>query len=246
MELLPERPPSDSARTELKYSVPEEVAAHALSRARAALVPDPHALSPTQRVTSLYLDTPDLTFLRWSLARASDRFKLRLRRYGDMPSATCYAELKRKTSSVVRKTRAAVPLHSVDAVLRAQPHDAAAFAKRDRDHLRAFVRHRCELSATPRILITSLREALRAPDPGELTAVTIDRGLSCQPACGVDLLGDPDAWTPIALPHGSEPSRVLLEVKLGAQRPAWLAALVEHLTPWRVSFSKYVAAMRTV
>ena len=39
----------------------------------------------TQAITSLYLDTPSLTFLRWHLEGASERFKLRVRAYGSAP-----------------------------------------------------------------------------------------------------------------------------------------------------------------
>src|SRR5215216_7020803 len=96
-----------AGRMELKYCVPDSVAAFALDVARAHLSPEPLAGGPRQRVTSLYLDTPDLQFLRWHRECAPDRFKLRIRRYGELSPALLYSEVKRKTRSVVRKQRTA-------------------------------------------------------------------------------------------------------------------------------------------
>ena len=63
-----------SGRVELKYAVPEDVAAHVLSLGLAFLDREVHAAEQRQRITSLYLDTPHRTFLRWHRARAADRF----------------------------------------------------------------------------------------------------------------------------------------------------------------------------
>src|SRR5262249_10786447 len=86
-------------------------------------------------------------------------------------------------------------------------------------------------------------EALRAAHPNDVTAVTVDRGLRCQATSGGDLIGDRHAWTPLALPLCADAPVVLLEVKVGADVAPWSAALIDELAPWRVSFSKYVAAM---
>jgi len=207
-----------AGRMELKYCVPAPVSDYVLDVARAYLVPDVLALGRRQRVTSLYLDTPQLTFLRWHRDRADDRFKLRIRRYGEQPAPTLYAELKRKTGSVVRKRRAGFPTKSLHAVLEGW----SALS-----------------GATPKMLVTCVREPLR--DPDSETAVTVDRALRYQPTGRADLIGDPRAWRPIPLPYTS--STALVEVKYGVNPPPWMAALIVQLAPWRVSFSKYAAAM---
>ena len=84
-------------RQELKYCMSERVARRTLDAAREYLVQEPLATGPRQRVTSLYLDTPDLTFLRWHRDGVADRYKLRIRYYGAAPAHTLYTELKRKT-----------------------------------------------------------------------------------------------------------------------------------------------------
>ena len=228
-------------RTELKFCVPGPLAAAALDVARGHLVPDALALGPRQRITSLYLDTPHLTFLRWHRERAVDRFKLRIRRYGDGPAPTLYAEVKRKTGSIVQKQRAAFPsgaLHFVLGNSDMTVWDGWPYRTGD---LEAFVRHRSQRAAAPRMLVTCVRESLRAP--ATAIAVTVDRDLRYQPIRDGDLVGDDCSWQPIPLPTLSEHGAALVELKHGPASPLWMEGLIVQLAPWRVSFSKYAAAM---
>jgi hypothetical protein len=91
------------------------------------------------------------------------------------------------------------------------------------------------------MLVTCVREPLR--DPEDETAVTVDRDLLYQPTRHADLVGDARAWQPIPLPYASGPATALVELKYGARPPEWMEALIAQLIPWRISFSKYVAAM---
>ena len=69
-------------RVEFKYSVPEGMAMWALQWSGVFLDRDRGLMGP-QLITSLYLDTPTLTFFRWHREQRPDRFKLRIRGYGD-------------------------------------------------------------------------------------------------------------------------------------------------------------------
>lgn len=229
------------SRTELKFCVPGPIAGAALDVARRYLAPDALALGPRQRITSLYLDTPRLTFLRWHRERAADRFKLRIRRYGDSPAPTLYAEVKRKTGSLVQKQRAAFPSDALRLVLESSDvtvWNAWLYRKGD---LEAFVRHRSQCAATPRMLVTCVRESLR--DPTTAIAVTVDRDLRYQAIRDGDLGGDDRGWQPIPLPAILGHGTALIELKCGPTLPLWMDELVSQLAPWRVSFSKYAAAM---
>lgn len=238
--LIEDRPCS-AGRMELKYCVPAPVSERVLDVARMYLAPDVLSLGPRQRVTSLYLDTPQLTFLRWHRDHAGDRFKLRIRRYGEQPPSTLYAELKRKTGPVVRKRRAAFPANALDAVLESSGVPNSAASPQDAKNLREFAYRRWVSGATPKILVTCVREPMR--DPDDETAVTVDRDLQYQPTRRADLLGDACAWRPIPLSCASGPATALVELKYGVRPPAWMEALIAQLAPWRVPFSKYVAAM---
>ena len=231
-------------RTELKYSVPGPIADAALHLARGYLRYDAFALGPQQLVTSLYLDTAHLTFLRWHREHVVDRFKLRIRRYGDRPAPTLYAEVKRKTGSIVRKHRAAFPAGALHAVLDASVcrvlSDSVGRVLSD-PALDEFMRHRSHCGAMPTMLVACVRESLR--DLRDGTAVTVDRDLRYQPTCRGDLIGEGGTWRPIPLPDASGHASALLELKHVLQPEPWMATLIEQLAPWRVSFSKYAAAM---
>ena len=209
-----------TGRLELKYCVPESVAARVLDIARAYLLPEPFARGPRQRVTSLYLDTPDFQFLRWHHERASDRLKLRIRRYGEVPPDVLYSEVKRKTRSVVRKERTAFLPGELPATI---------------------ARSRATWHAAPCALVTGVRESLR--DPQGIAAVTVDRALQCQPVSEADLQGRATAWRRLPLPRSNAADPVLLELKHGFDVPDWMLPLINTLAPARVSFSKYAAAM---
>jgi len=231
-------------RTELKYGVPGPIADAALHAARGYLPHDTFALGPQQLVTSLYFDTGQLTFLRWHRERVVDRFKLRVRRYGDQAAPTLYAEVKRKTGAVVRKTRAAFPADALYAVLNASAGrvlvEPVGRVLVD-PALEEFIRHRSRCGAMPTMLVSCIRESLRDADDG--TAVTVDRALRYQPTRCSDLTGQDGEWRSIPLPDSPGSASALLELKYALDPPPWMAALIEQLAPWRVSFSKYAAAM---
>ena len=238
-------------RTELKYSVPGPIADAALHVARSYLRPDAFALGPQQLITSLYLDTPHLTFLRWHRERVVDRFKLRIRRYGDHSAAMLYAEVKRKTGSIVRKHRAAFPADALYAVLSGAPPantegwaDAREWEGRvllDPAPMEEFVHHRSRCGAVPTMLVTCVRESLRDLQDG--TAVTVDRDLRYQPTSRGDLIGEAARGGRFPCLMRSDMQPHFVELKHVLQPQPWMADLIEQLAPWRVSFSKYAAAM---
>jgi hypothetical protein len=209
-----------TGRLELKYCVSESIAVRVLDIARAYLLPEPFASGPRQRVTSLYLDTPDFQFLRWHHERAADRLKLRIRRYGELPPHVLYSEVKRKTRSVVRKERTAFVADELPAVIASS---------------------RATWGAAPYALVTGMRESLR--DPQGVVAVTVDRALQYQPVSYADLQGRATEWRRLPLPRSNAVDPVLLELKHGFDTPDWMLPLINTLAPARVSFSKYAAAM---
>ncbi len=228
-------------RLELKYCVPTTVAERVLDLARSYLAPDPLALGPEQRITSLYLDTAQLTFLRWHREGSSDRFKLRIRRYGEHAAPVLYAEVKRKTRSVVRKWRAPFPAEALKTLFEGSDVTNDGATSQDVESLREFGRRRRVSGATPRMLITCVRESLRDPEDG--TAVTVDRDLRFQPTLHADLTGEERAWRTMRLPATAGLATTVVELKYGAQPPLWMDPLIPWLAQWRVSFSKYATAM---
>jgi hypothetical protein len=227
-------------RVELKYSVPEDLAAWALKWSGVFLQRD-GGLAGAQRITSLYLDTPTLTFFRWHCEGRADRFKLRVRGYGDATRDRVWAEIKRKTGMIVHKQRAPLPVLGLDSFLR----DAAPEGAPSGD-LQEFLNRRKAFHASPKLLLTCERDALRDKDGacGEL-AVTVDRRIQYQPTRRHDLVDDPNSWRAVKLPRKGDPANpavAIVEVKYMHQPPSWMASLILRLAPHRVGFSKYRAA----
>lgn len=221
-------------RVEKKYAVSERLAERVLEWSAGFLKRD-RGLDE-QRVTTLYLDTPSLTFYHAHLDREADRFKLRIRGYGDPPGDTVYAEIKRKAGDLVRKDRAELSFAMLSAILDDQHLEAACSPA-----VHEFVKTLSSFGAGPWTLVSGLRNALREHTADGELAVTADRQLIFQPTSRYSLAGDPTAWRPLMLPHHAS---AIVELKYVNQPPDWMATLMAELKPHRVRFSKYGAAIQ--
>jgi hypothetical protein len=234
-------------RYELKYWVPESLARAVEEWARPFVVRDPVGGGDgVQRNTSLYLDTPDHEFLDLHVEKAPDRFKLRVRRYGDPPSSPAFFEIKRKVKRVIAKRRALVAPEHVRGLL-----DGSTMAlpplKRasDQPHLEAFLYYMMVYRAVPTIYTSCIRTAYMSPDPEEDVRLTVDRNIVCQPATGFDFAPDPKRWVPAGGPEWApaHEGTVILELKFRGTAPWWMAELTQALPLDRNGYSKYVAAV---
>jgi VTC domain-containing protein len=231
---------SDIERTELKYAVSEETALDVLRWSRVFIKGD----CISQRVTSLYLDTPTLRFLRWQLDGCVDRFKLRVRGYGDELSDRLYVEVKRKTGDIVRKQRAEIPTTALSAVLGATVSIAEQVLEDNRSEaLRSFLNKRATFHAEPKILVSCQRQSLRESGVNGEVAVTVDRDIRYQQTCRRDLISDALAWRSVSLPGPDGAKGAIIELKYSSRPPQWLRTLTARLDPQHVNFSKYKAAM---
>lgn len=236
MSPSPGRPRGEQlSRFEYKYLV-SEAAARVL---RARIAPftrlDPHTRGPEGQYTisSLYLDTPDLQLLEMGLTGRAERFKLRVRRYSELPSEPAFLEVKRRVNGIVHKTRTRVSGPAASALLRSgtRPRDASSPAG-----LLEFQRRVLALRARPVLNVRYRREAhvSRGPDG---VRVTFDRGLECSDGRRGELAPLPFAWRAVELPG------VVLEIKFTTAFPAWLGALARAFDLERRSVSKYSIAM---
>jgi hypothetical protein len=228
-------------RVELKYSVPEDLAAWALRWSGVFLGRDRGMVGP-QRVTSLYLDTPTLTFFRWHREKRADRFKLRIRGYGDRSHELVWAEIKRKAGVIVHKQRAPLPVLALDSILAG--HLPETLADTPTGDLAEFMKRRKAFLAAPILLVSCERDALRERGAWGELAVTVDRNIRYQPTSQQNLIANPQGWTTLKLPQAVEPSAAIIEVKYLQQPPAWMATLMRKLAPYQLGFSKYRAAMQ--
>jgi len=244
-------PRRDPDRFELKYWLPEEVAAKVANWIAPHVVADRHGgpdAPVAQCNTSLYLESPNLVCYRRHIESAPDRFKLRVRVYGAPPAGTAFFETKRKVKAVIVKTRTAVPLQEAAALIDGSFDRLPTLSPPDQRHLEGFLYLQNVLRAEPVVLIRCWREAYASVDAHEDIRVTLDRQIVFQPARGTDFVGDPQRWSSIdgREQHGSYGPHVMLELKFPRRAPWWMRQLVNQLEAKRVGFSKYVAAIRTM
>lgn len=188
--------------------------------------------------TSLYFDSPRRVFLEQHLSGSPDRLKLRVRYYGERPTGDCFFEIKRRQGVVVTKRRAVVPLPDTQALIA----DLSRPLPLANDALEAFQYLALRCSARPALLVRARRQAFRAREAQLDVRLTIDRDVAWQPTRAPDFLEPaPRLWRGITGGDQAHP-KALVEVKFHSARPWWLGLFTGHLAPWRVSFSKYVAA----
>lgn len=234
-------PPADrtlQSRHECKYFVPEDRVPALRAMIRPFMRPDRFAArSAGYRYTlsSLYLDSPDLALLRSTEDGHKNRFKLRIRAYGDDPREKVFLEIKRRVDGVVLKTRAELGRDRVAQVLGGEAGPAGA------DSLPAaaaeFVHLARELVARPTMHVRYEREAYEALG-GAPVRVTLDRQLARATARSWQPRLQGADYRPTALPG------VILEVKFTDRSPAWVHDLVDRLELQRRSIPKYVLCLR--
>jgi hypothetical protein len=236
----------------MKYWVSEEVADDVLGYARCYLVADPYSTRRgviSQYNTSLYLESPQLSCYRAHLEEAPDRFKLRVRAYGDPPQGLAFFETKRKVNSIIIKTRAAVTMDRVAPLLEGS-YDALTEepGTPERRHLESFLYLQTVTHARPFVLVRACREAYSSADAHEDVRVTIDRRISFQQARGPGFEAGGNDWIPIdgEEEHGRPAGPVMLELKFPGAPPLWMAALIQRLEMSRIAYSKYMAAARSL
>lgn len=226
-------------RFEYKFWAPREYVESSLKVLDGFMEQDAVALraGATQVNTSLYFDSRHFTFLNQHLSGAPDRIKLRVRYYGEAPHGECYFEIKRRQVAVVMKKRAVLSLEQAREVV----HDVTRPLPVQNAALNTFQYLAVRCQAEPKLLVRGHRRALRAVDRTLDTRLTIDDQMAWQPVRGIDpLTPDPTTWR--RMPERDTDARVLVEVKFRDVKPWWLGNVIAALGPYRLSFSKYVAA----
>ena len=188
---------------------------------------------PRSTVFSLYYDTEDYTLIRRSLDRPVYKEKLRLRSYGAPDAAgEVFVELKKKYKGVVYKRRTALPASAAEDWLAGRTP-----APGDSQTLREISWFRRENGVQPRVFIACDREAWRVKDQPELR-ITFDRNLRWRDK---ELSLTSGSWGEPLL----DGEMVLMEIKLPGAAPLWLAAILNELHLYPVSFSKYGSCFKT-
>lgn len=227
-----------TTRYEFKYVIDESTARKVREFVGSQLEPDNATVGREgigYPVHSLYLDSPDLRTCRAVIQGERNRFKLRVRFYGD--TGPIFFEIKRRLNLVILKERAAVKRTAAQVILDGAGPDAK-FLKAPEDPsqfeaLYNFCTLRDRIQAEPAAYTSYMREGYERRG-NNAVRVTFDRLLRAGPYQGRLSAADVERWTK------PEMGGVVLELKFTDRFPEWMHTLVECFNLTRRGFAKYV------
>lgn len=227
-----------AARFELKYIISERTAEQIRQYVGSFLELDKHARGKpnlSYPVHSLYLDSEEMRTYWDTINSTKNRFKLRLRFYGEDPETPIFLEIKRRIDSCIQKQRAAVQREVVGMILRGQlppPQMVLSHEPRHTLALQNFCRMVQEMRAGPKMRVAYFREAY-LPRTDNSARLTMDRQVSSEPTSMLQLSGRMER--PL-LVWGNA---VVLELKFTNRYPNWFEDLVRTFELKRCGAAKY-------
>lgn len=237
-------------RHEAKYVIPRSLVADIREFIRPFCERDPHCSGdpPEYVITTLQLDSPNMALHHAKNLEAINRFKLRVRTYGDpVGNAPVFMEVKRKIRGTIVKSRTMVPFDAWNEAL-IKNHRLNLTFKSPKEELGflEFVRLVKEIGAEPKILIRYTRESYFGKNE-HYARVTFDRKLLYLPARSWDGWGRGEKWHPmdstIAQNKDQPFSGIVLELKTLSDAPQWMIDLVMHFGLVRTGNCKYSTAI---
>ena len=211
-------------RIEKKYVLTEEKAALVIDRLAPYMAEDHYG---RHTIRNIYFDTPDYTLIRRSVQKPVYKEKFRLRGYSSAADEQItFAELKKKYRGIVYKRRVAGDAQAIERLL-----EGGFLPEEDEQTQREIHWFLGAYHPIPRVFIGYERDAFFClEDP--LLRVTFDRHIRWREDRLT--LAEGDAGT-LVLPEDP----VVMEVKIAAAAPLWMARLFSELNVYPTTFSKY-------
>lgn len=235
-------------RYELKYHVPIEILPELDAFLRPWCELDPASAREQDGfywITTLYIDSPRHTFLKWGQIKPDGRFNMRIRTYGENPvdSPAWHFEIKEKACDQVTKLRG-VLRGSSPALLWDDTDRVLTQAKgEDKANLQLFYRRALSYNAEP-LVLTQYRRKAWFGTMEDYARVTLDIGMRWREELGFDFSVDPRDMRPSDLPERFDPGcNAVLELKCARhQIPIWMVDLIQRFDLVRSGYSKYESA----
>src|SRR5882724_5039635 len=173
-------------RFELKYLIDETITPRIRDFVSSYLELDEYGVGwpdLAYSVHTLYLDSDDLKTYQAASNGTKNRFKLRLRYYGDNPLTPVFFEVKARQDNCIIKQRCPVRREAVPLLIAGQLPDAEHIFSKEARHLitlQKFNLLQHQLNARPKAHNHYFREAWVSPNDNSLR-VTMDRHIQIEP-----------------------------------------------------------------
>ncbi len=215
-------------RHEKKYLLDEETYRLLMMRLQPYIQPDRFAKST---ICNIYYDTPDHRLIRASLEKPVYKEKLRLRSYGEpTKDSTVFVELKKKYKGIVYKRRIDLPFSQAEKYLnQGRRRKNEGQIEHEIDRMFEFYP-----GLAPAMFLSYDRLAYCGIEDPKFR-VTFDTRILWREE---KLSLSEGVWGNPLLPEG----RRIMEVKIGRGMPLWLAHILDELSIYPASFSKYGSA----
>ncbi|MFK7848349.1 MAG: VTC domain-containing protein [Rhodothermales bacterium] len=227
-------------RSEIKYLVPNAL----LHKLRSTIAPlvhlDKHGRDfkdTGYTIRSIYLDTPRFLYYKEKIDGLKDRKKLRLRAY-NLPQhkGPVFLEIKRKSESRIKKTRAPIPVENLGAIFNpGQKVDLSTLIKADQETLTAanqFLYHVYRNNLQCSNLVVYEREAFEGKINPTLR-ITFDKNLRSKLAQDLSELYSESDMTAVL------PGYFILEIKYNHAFPNWITPILSNFKLQKEALSKY-------
>lgn len=235
-------------RREAKYIVPEDIIPDLREFIRPFTLPDPNGVGeiPEYTVGTIQLDSPDLQLHYAKAEERINRFKLRIRTYGEEPlGAPVFLEIKRKFAYTVVKSRATIKWEDWSPnLLCGRRFDLDFKSEKEKEAFFGFLRLTDQIQALPKVIIRYDRESYFGKSE-KYARVTIDRRIRYRPCNDFNLFPEGGAWWPVDTLGNLKRNfpGVILELKTFNEVPVWMVDCVKKFNLIQTGFCKYSAAM---
>jgi len=236
-------------RHEAKYVIPVWLIPEIREFIRPFCEPDSHSRGdpPHYTITTLQLDSPQLSLHYAKSNEALNRFKLRVRTYGEPGDSPVFLEVKRKIRSTIVKSRTRVPFDCWNEELVRSKRLTIDFrSRKEETAFLEFIRLIREIGARPVVLIRYEREAY-VSKVDHYARVSFDTRLCYQPTDSWTSWGRGGRWIPIdtnmVQNKGNNFSGAVLEIKTLSDTPQWMIDLVMNFSLARTGHCKYSNAV---
>lgn len=229
-------------RYEIKYVIPESRVPAVRDFFMPYMQPDSFTAQAmgSYAISSLYLDTRDMSMSRETTTGIKQRFKMRIRAYDDDALSTLFCEVKHRDGDIVSKTRVGVPRRAVEAIMNRTYDLDELPKKKDRVSLADFQSRVVRWRAVPAMVVRYDREAYECKG-GAPVRITFDRHLRCAKPVGCSVPVDSVPWHDVHWHR--DPTSLVLEVKFTGPAPNWIRQMIRNLEVRQRGFGKYVLSV---